>query len=977
MMLTLATAFSLTGLYWVYVLLVRPQLPIPAERSIPRLQQSNGGSQQSAEAVQIAEEYLKDAPWAARAPFKVRMLSTDTFIYADEWKPNQEQGKNDEIHISPFAMVMRRPDAKGKQSWMTLISDRAVLQFSGSLTGKSQVRIIRAALEEDTQIRGSDGLYLAGRYFYFEEAAQTLFSDSPVEFAIGNNRGKAGRVQLDLIPNEVAPSDRPDVWGIRTMRMSKNVAMDLQLIQNRKPFPLSIKCAGGCEYDVASKTATYDKAVRVFRKQGTEVDCMDCDKLTVWFAAKDPAVETKPDGGEKNYQQLETDLKFARLKAEGRPVKLQSDHSQFKAELSTLVFDDANRVLSLTDEKNVHATQKNNTLTVPAITVLISEEGKPDKIVCRGPGKLLAHSPDGEDAFTAEWKKQLTKSTDPANGWDQIHLEQEASVLQPDEGFALGADQIRMWLTPMEFADPFGDSTGGKSEEMPLPDPQMFIAQDNVAIVSPRVEGECQRLQIKFDAPRGKAGPLALARETTQPAIQPAGFSSPGPVVAPTAPQSAPKESEAPRIEEPFQIRAHEIRLRVAKLEQGSNEPPHVAEIHSKGHVQVTQFAEPGKAPTTLQGQRIHVTNEGGNQQVLHVFGDPAQKTPARIEDEQIHLEGPALHLDRSRNRAWVDGAGLFRLPVDRDFSGKSLEVPMKLDIWWDKKMEFDGQLAEFHGNVRAVLDRTEMTCQKMGVALDQKISFSDVNPADVNQAEPASIHCQEGVTFENTVYDPSGIMLEKAKASLWELKVDLATNATTAQGPGWVQRWSREAPSAGGGSQETGRIRANRPLRTEAATWNYLRVDFNNRMTGNLAERTSGFRDGVRAMYGPVPRLMDVLDEDHLPNSAGWLRCRELDIEYLTPPKTVRPADNENSGYLTLVGRGNVDVEGQGFTAKADTVTFDQSKDRYDLKAQGRGTVAIQQNAGRVARAHGYVVIPSKSQFIAYGVTGGQGGGE
>lgn len=424
-------------------------------------------------------------------------------------------------------------------------------------------------------------------------------------------------------------------------------------------------------------TATYDNSVRVYRKTGTAVDMMECEKLTVWFTGRKPAPPTDPSASIPDHQQIETDLKFTRLKAEGQPLTLRSDAQQLKAVLTTLVYDDSNQVLSLTDDKDVRVTQKNNELNVPAITVLVSEAGGVSSIVCRGAGRLLAHSPDGEDAFTADWKKQLTKSTDPETGWDLIQLDEEASVLQPGRGFALGADEIRMWLTPMELANPFGITSAGAesptaavpgSAEFPLPEPRRFTALGNVAIVSPMLEGEGRRLEVSFDAPPGSAGPLKLGRQSRPSPIQRVGLQEGPGGGAPAAADDGKSD-----FQEPLQVRADVIRVRMSPPEEDSKTPPHVAEIHTDGQVVISQVSEPGLPPLTLTGDRVQVANDGADQQVLHVYGEPAI-----IDDDRVHLEGRACICRAPRTApGWKgpDYSGFPSIAISKASSSRSRRI--------------------------------------------------------------------------------------------------------------------------------------------------------------------------------------------------------------------------------------------------------------------------------------------------------------
>jgi hypothetical protein len=207
----------------------------------------------------------------------------------------------------------------------------------------------------------------------------------------------------------------------------------------------------------------------------------------------------------------------------------------------------------------------------------------------------------------------------------------------------------------------------------------------------------------------------------------------------------------------------------------------------------------------------------------------------------------------------------------------------------------------------------------------------------------------------------------------MWNLSVDRLENSTTAQGPGWVKRWSRtQTPNVA--TVEPNRVRANRPLRANPTSWSYLRIDFDNRMQGNLEQQVSSFRDGVRVIYGPVARPLDILDENHLPEDAGWLRCRQLDVEYVSLKEPASSSRVASKGFLNLTCRGNVDLEGANFLAKADIVTYDQSKDLYTLKALGSGQVAVRRDNLDSSFSREYMIIPSEKVYKAAGVSSAQG---
>jgi hypothetical protein len=121
--------------------------------------------------------------------------------------------------------------------------------------------------------------------------------------------------------------------------------------------------------------------------------------------------------------------------------------------------------------------------------------------------------------------------------------------------------------------------------------------------------------------------------------------------------------------------------------------------------------------------------------------------------------------------------------------------------------------------------------------------------------------------------------------------------------------------------------------LATESSEWEYTRVEFQGRMQGNSNRRTTTFHKLVDVVYGPVASATDKVNVDQLPGNGGWLRCDELEL-------TQYEKSAKSDAYLVVVGRGNVDLEGhaeQGlFFAKAETITYDQSKGLYTLSGDG-----------------------------------------
>src|SRR5206468_7854715 len=112
----------------------------------------------------------------------------------------------------------------------------------------------------------------------------------------------------------------------------------------------------------------------------------------------------------------------------------------------------------------------------------------------------------------------------------------------------------------------------------------------------------------------------------------------------------------------------------------------------------------------------LHLWNNGGDEQVLRIFGQPAV-----IRDRDFDIEGNEVFFDRRKNVTWIDGAGALRLPVKNDLDGRKLGSPSLLTVLWKEKMMFDGQTATFIDDVKAALNDSRLQCAEMDVVLTER----------------------------------------------------------------------------------------------------------------------------------------------------------------------------------------------------------------------------------------------------------------
>ena len=125
---------------------------------------------------------------------------------------------------------------------------------------------------------------------------------------------------------------------------------------------------------------------------------------------------------------------------------------------------------------------------------------------------------------------------------------------------------------------------------------------------------------------------------------------------------------------------------------------------------------------------------------------------------------------------------------------------------------------------------------------------------------------------------------------------------------------------------------RANDPISTDNSKWDYWRVNFVGATKGNVKHRTATFNDRIKVIYGPVTRPLEVIDPDKLstdnfPEKVVVMRCQKL-------RGTQHPETKTRDAFVELVADGNAELEGRQFHARADRISFDESKEQYTLRS-------------------------------------------
>ncbi|QDT64121.1 LptA/OstA family protein [Calycomorphotria hydatis] len=974
-----------------------------------------------------AEKHLPNQPWAMEAKYQLR--NRDTVLYTNTWDPVD---RDHAIRIRPFAMIFQADEDGRQQQPITVSGDSAYLRFEGSidLESPSPGRIQFGALEGEVTIEGPEGLKITGRNFAFDENSQKIWSDELVAFQYGPHQGRGRGVEIELYamgPKKAFGTVA--VTGAKLFRIRRDVQLKMEVDssnsnmglpgseiankgnedENETPLPLLISSHGPFQFDLEQNRGKFSDRVHVERAlPDGPADTLDCDELLVELQPKDDEARAQAAErrarmqstvpGEFVTEPLDPGLMPHTITAKGKPAIVSSPSNQLKIHADEARYGFTDHQIRFQSADRVRVLREQTLLESKQVLLQMSAEGSPQYLQCDGTGTMKhVDVEQGKLMFEAGWESQLHATLNAPDGRQLIRLKEKAVVRQPYEKMGLSADEIEFWMAGDATPQPNDkEEAEGKSKFDVMPSniqPEEIIARGTVVMVSPQLLAETKELRVNFVKPLEKVAETALLspQESRQQLIL---TSQHVPAFASIPPEQLPEGAGTakPVPTDPLKLVADKIRVLVDRQEMKSKPTlsatemssedqqealNQIREIITEGNVRIRQDRPDGQPPLTASGDRIVVANEGeGNKQLLKMFG-----SPAHIRDQGAHIQASQIFVDRMANRAWVEGEGLLELPVNQTPDGKKLAEPTRLDVWWTKKMDFDGQVVKFTGEVRTILAADRLLCKEMQVKLSKPISFAeagsdftaprgpsvasvatpqtgDKKDSSAPPAELQEVYCTGGVEVDGYEYI-EGVLKSIRRARFWEFRVDTITGETIASGPGWVMLWRRGERDRAKLANEAV-VRANSTIEQDEAQWEFTRVDFHRDMNGNIHDRISKFDHGVEILYGPVLDERTKIDPESLPDEGVRMECSNLRL-------TQHPEEGEQKAYVEFLAGGNVELEGRSFFAQADTISFDESKGLYMLRSLGerKATIWRQASAGSQssrADARRMEFIPSKS---------------
>lgn len=934
---TLGVALVLMALGLGYEQIASRWLKVPESQEAirPTASQADLSHSGPRETVEMAQEHLSQADWdVSKARIKAKL--GDTLIYFNHREAvNEGEG----IRVWPAALLISNPEKPDEQP-LTLLSKSALIQFDEqlSLTEIREERVLSVALEDEVLIKGPEGMRIRGEDFIFSRPAKHIYSNLPIQFAYAEHSGSADSVLIELdMTDDPANKGRFQIHGISTIRLTDNIRIE-SIIDPEKP-PATVYCSGSLNYDFPTSTVVLEQGVEL-RVPTHELlkDYLDCEKLTLRLEQRDssqlpPLLQRRQRDGAAEESRLQPVYVKAETIEPTLPVRFQSDANDLYGRTQALEYDVLLQKLVLKSDQLVQVRQGQTELGCQHIEIVHQGQQRIESIDGIGPGRVLHYDPSLKQVlFGASWQQGLTmRPDDQKPGFDRVTLNGQAVLQHLKERSGIVSEQIH-FLVQQPPADA-QDKSNFVIDRM--------LAEGAVSLVNPQVRGTYKKLQIVFA--EGAQPPVFQQKQAADPPIQQTNFQ--------TEP-AQPSVSNEP--ETPILVDSNELMIQV--LHDENLKTIEVREIVADGQIVLRQ--QPIDQPQiVVEADKIVGTNLGHRQQTLHVKSLHPQQT-AYFGQGTMRVEGNDIQFNRQQNTIVVQGRGFLRLPVKQGMTGEVLSNSEWLDLWWSESMEFDGQTATFIGEIQAVLGQEQVTCEKLVLTLLDPLSFEDLLDENASpKVELSTLECQDRVKFTSLV-KANGIVQEFRQAEAWKLVVNQQTGEFTCQGPGILERWTR--------GNDMGELSLSAKPKTETKQQqqqvNYARVEFADRIVGNLHQGNAQMREQINVVYGPVSDFDQRLTRDRRPQTSGWLRCDLLDLLMVTNTQ-------KKFSHVELAAHGNVEIEAETFRARADRVTFNQQKDLYTVQSSQGLPATVWQRAHPGAPesrmdAPFFRIIPSTGTF-------------
>jgi hypothetical protein len=837
----------------------------------------------------------------------------------------------------------------------------AVLEFDEPFDLKQGrlARLVGGSLRGQVTIRGTpsapggeDDIEIVTRDVELDELE--VRTGEMVQFRYGRSSGSGRGLVAALKPR---PGHRgggdplgqgPNVGGVDSIRLERDVRMRLEGLaggflpgdeaqaavppavgdqaaeQAAAPPPVLVSCRGSLCFNVAANVITLEDHVDVVRATADGgTDQLTCEMLAILLGAQGSGEQEPGRGG----------LEPQEIQAQGAPVVARSTAAGLEARGARLGYELATRRILLDGPEPVSLMARGTEMEARKIDYLPGPSGDLGALMAVGPGWLKVRS-DKAPPAQARWQQWLRMRPDGTG--HVVSIAGDADITVETRG-RLAAAEMHLWLEVLKNpAAPPRSPTAGP--DLSGVKPSRMLARGMVEADTDQVSARTDRLELWFREEAGQPAPQpAPAAVAAQAPPVPVG---PAPPPAPAAPPPA-----APPRRGRMTATAALVRGLVTLSPQGND----LAEMSMEGQVKLVEQPLPGadKPGIEIAGEQVQLSRPTRFDARAVVSG-----RPAIVRGQGLDLTGPLVEFDRGRNRVVVDGAGTLALPMPEGGGLDALALagpaprrgavpapaaaPGKLDVAWQGRLDFDGRTARFSDQVVAATPETTVRAGVIDVVFDEAFDFGgDRRPPGGRQPEVGRVACGGGVRIESDMTDDAG---EKSRQRLFvrDLVVERASGNVSGTGPGRLTSTRVGSSPALNLPSAPGTPPAVRPVAAagRAERLQYLGVDFQRGLTGNIHRRMMEFHQRVEAIAGPVAGWEDTLDPHAaggLPEGVVAITCDVLGVGQAPPLPGL------DRSTLELAAGGNVLVEGESFTARSARLTWSEAKDLLVFEGDGR----------------------------------------
>jgi len=878
------------------------------------------------------------------------------------------------VNLVPCTLVVlsdrnRAADGPPGRTIVMRAPQGAVLEFDEPLDLRQGrlARLIGGSLRGQVTIRGTpsaplaeDDVEIVTRDVELDELE--VRTGETVQFRYGRSSGSGRGLVAVLKPRpggrggEGPLGQGPNIGGVDSIRLDRDVRMRLEgmsagLLPGQgdspppasataaaaaaPPPPVLVSCRGSLCFNVSANVITLEDHVDVVRATTEGTDQLTCDLLAILLGepADEPAGDSPPDGKPAG---LRGGLKPQEIQAKGSPAVARSTAAQLEVRAARLGYEIATRRILLDGEEPVSLVARGTEMEARKIDYTPGPPGDPGALMAVGPGRLKVRSENSPPA-QARWQQWLRMR--PDGDGHVVSIAGDADVTVETRG-RLSAAEMHLWLTVAgNTGAPPRDSAAGP--DLSGVKPSRMLARGMVEADTGQVSARTDRLELWFREEPGPPPPAAPA-QAPPPAVAaaPPPAVAPPPVVAPPPPPPATRGRTT--------ATASLVRGLIVLSPQGSE----LAEMSMEGQVKVLEEPLPGdeaaEPGVEIAGEQVQLTRPTRFDARAVVSG-----RPAIVRGRGLDLSGPLVEFDRGRNRVTVDGAGTLALPMPSGGGIEALAVtgsapqrpaapgPDNLDVAWQGRLDFDGQTARFSDDVVATTAATTVRAGIIDVVFDEPFDFGgDRRPAGGRRPEVARVACGGGVKVESEATDEAG---EKSRQRLFvrDLVVERASGDVSGTGPGRLTSTRTGSSPAVALPAAPGAPPPVRPVAAAGrpAGLQYLGVDFQRGLRGNIHRRMMEFHQRVEAISGPVAGWDDTLDPHAaggLPDGVVAIACDMLGVGQAPPLPGLQQST------LEIAAGGNVLVEGETFTARSARLTWSEAKDLLVFEGDGRSDAQL-----------------------------------